>query len=74
MRGYWHSRKLGMGSKGVGDVLRLESALLPAPTRGADSSCQILLVERLAYEGLDHRLAADVQLLGGAVQLGIGFS
>jgi len=27
------------------------------------------LIERLAYEGFDHRLAADVQLLGGAVQL-----
>jgi hypothetical protein len=26
------------------------------------------LVERLAYECLNHRLAADIQLLGGAVQ------
>jgi hypothetical protein len=41
---------------------------LRTPTRGADPSCQILLVERLAYECLDHHLAADIQLLGGAVQ------
>src|SRR5580700_4067923 len=35
------------------------SGFLPTTARGADSSCQIMLVERLAYERLDHRLAAD---------------
>src|SRR5579863_8756917 len=43
-------------------------AFLPMPTRRADSSRQILLVERLPYEGLDHGLAADVQLFRGPVQ------
>ncbi len=31
-------------------------------------TCEILLVERLADEGFDHGLAADIQLLRGPVQ------
>src|SRR5712692_7895415 len=34
---------------------------------GLNSSCPILLIERLADEGLDHGLTADVQLFGSAV-------
>src|SRR5580704_19779171 len=49
-------------------VVIWDSGFLPTTARGAYSSCQIVLVERLAYERLDHRLAADIQLLGGAVQ------
>jgi hypothetical protein len=49
-------------------VVIWDSGFLPTTARGADSSCQIVLVERLAYERLDHRLAADIQLLGGPVQ------
>ncbi|MGC2514859.1 MAG: hypothetical protein WA383_10085 [Terriglobales bacterium] len=42
--------------------------ILPSLSRGLAPSCQILLIERLAYQRLDHRLAADVQLFGGPVQ------
>jgi hypothetical protein len=42
--------------------------ILPSICGGAATSRQILLVERLAYQRLDHRLAADVQLFGGSVQ------
>jgi hypothetical protein len=41
---------------------------LPPLNRGAAPSCQILLIERLAYQRLDHRLSTDVQLFGGPVQ------
>jgi hypothetical protein len=47
---------------------QLTARILPPLNRGAAPSCQILLIERLAYQRLDYRLSTDVQLFGGPVQ------
>jgi hypothetical protein len=52
----------------VDGFVNFAARILLSLSRGLAPSCQILLIERLAYQRLDHRLPADVQLFGGPVQ------
>jgi hypothetical protein len=66
-----HSSVLGLSALEVTDgfVERpTAERILSSFGRGPALSCQILLIERLTYQRLDHRLPADVQLFGRPVK------